>query len=46
MMAFIDHHSATVKPFKWIYDAKIATLCTFKEFLCGSTSSMLVTVLT
>jgi transposase len=24
MMAFIDHHGATAKPFKWVYDAKVA----------------------
>lgn len=24
MMAFIDHHSETAKPFKWVYDAKVA----------------------
>ncbi len=24
MMAFIEHHSATAKPFKWVYDAKLA----------------------
>jgi transposase len=24
MMAFIDHHSTTAKPFKWVYDAKVA----------------------
>jgi transposase len=23
MMAFIDHHSTTAKPFKWVYDAKV-----------------------
>jgi transposase len=24
MMAFIDHHSETAHPFKWVYDAKVA----------------------
>jgi transposase len=24
MMAFIEHHGATAKPFKWVYDAKVA----------------------
>lgn len=24
LMAFIDHHSATAKPFKWVYAAKLA----------------------
>jgi hypothetical protein len=24
MLAFIEHHSETAKPFKWVYDAKVA----------------------
>lgn len=24
IMAFIEHHSASAKPFKWVYDAKVA----------------------
>jgi hypothetical protein len=24
MLAFVEHHSETAKPFKWVYNAKLA----------------------
>jgi hypothetical protein len=24
MLGFIEHHGETAKPFKWVYDAKVA----------------------
>src|SRR5487761_1433576 len=38
MLNFIEHHSESAKPFKWVYDAKVAAWLMFKELLRGDTS--------